>query len=62
MEVIYQLGGSSNYIIRCTECAADKNTLGTIENDPVQGDLWVFSGHKNNFDFYVLLFRGKQKW
>ena len=49
MEVIYQLGGSSNYIIRCTECAADKNTLGTIENDPVQGDLWVFSGHKNNF-------------
>ena len=42
MEVIDRLGGSSNDGIRCTECAADENALGTTENDPVEGELWVF--------------------
>ena len=42
MEVIDRLGGSSNDGIRCTECAVDENALGTTDNDPVEGELWVF--------------------
>ena len=42
MEAIYRLCGSSNNGIRCTECAADENALGTTENYPVEGELWVF--------------------
>ena len=62
MEVIDQLVGYSNDGIRRTECAADKNALGTIENDPVEGELWFFFvGVKIIFDLYVLLSWAKQK-
>ena len=35
LEGIDLLGGCSNDVIRCTECAADENAIGTTENDPV---------------------------
>ena len=42
MEVIDRLDRSSDGVICFTECDADENALGTTENDPVEGELWVF--------------------
>ena len=46
LEVIDRLGRSSKDGIRCAECVADENALGTSKNNPVEGELWVFNLEK----------------
>ena len=39
MEVIDRLGGSSNDVIRCTECDVDENALRTTKNGQLEAEI-----------------------